>query len=168
MAGEVLARHLLDIEHIDGQPAGRGHLRVFLAKGACRSIAWILKRFFIVQLLPRAQLKETLVRHIHLAAHLQIRDRTAEFFRHGADHAQIFRDVFAHEAIAPCGTAHEKAVPVFQGNGEAVKLRLHHIHGIVHLLAHTAIEIEELFLGKRIVQTLHRHFMRYRRKGVEG
>ena len=117
MAGERFPFDLLNVEHKDGKPAGACHTRVLLPEGARRRIARIFKGLFFIELLLLRQLQKGFPRHIHLAAHLQIRQRFFDAQRDCADRAQVDRDILADLPIAPRGATHKQAVFIFQRNG---------------------------------------------------
>ena len=159
---------LLHIEYKDVQGPCRGDPRILLTQRTRRRIARVFKGLFIVELLARCQLEKALMRHVNLAAHLQIRNRAAQLQRHGPDRPQIFSDVLSHQAVPAGGTAHKEAVAILQGNGQPIKFWLHNIDRITHDLAHPAVKVHQLFLGKGVVQAFHGDLMFHLFKGVQG
>ena len=107
-----LALDLLNVDYKNFQSTGSSHATIFLAQRTGCRISWVLKGLFSGNLLSIHHLLKAAVRHIHLAPHLQVRQRILDFQRYAADHPQIAAYIFAHIAVASGRTTHKHAVPV--------------------------------------------------------
>ena len=161
-----LASDLLNVEYKNIQSTSSSHATIFLAQRTGCRISWVLKGLFSGNLLSIHHLLKAAVRHIHLAPHLQVRQRILDFQRNAADHPQIAAHIFAHIAVASGRTTHKHAVPVFQTYGQTVDLRLHHIARVVHTSLHPTVKVSQLCGTKRILQALHTHSMGHRGKRI--
>ena len=143
---------LLDIKAEDIQPSGGGNLRVFLPQRAGSGIAGIFGWGLFPQLLLPNQPPKTVDRHIHLAAHLQKRQRLRQLQRDTADGADIFRHVLPHQTVAAGGTDRQLSVAVLQRNRKPVNLLLHHIGRLRHRFPNPLVKGAQLIQGKYILQ----------------
>jgi len=116
------------------------------------------------------QFREALVGKVYLATHFQCRGDAAtdQFQGYRVDGADITGNVLASRAItARCGT-HQPAVGIEQADGKAVQLGLGSIIDRLgfQALAHTAVEVCQLFIGKGIIQRQHALFVAHLAEGL--
>ena len=83
--------------------------------------------------------------------------RAVQMHGNGADRLEILRHVLADAAVAARCAADERAVHIFQRDGQAVDLRLDAVDGVRHALAHPAVKFADLVRREHVLQTLERH-----------
>ena len=150
-----------DAVEVEVERAARGDRRVELPEAARGGIARIGERLLAHRRLAAVQAVERAPRHEHLAAHLEQR-RCAiadETQRHGADRADVRRDVLAFRPVAASRGLHEAAVLVTQADGEAVDLGLRGVSDLLHVetFADAPVEVDDVLVAEGVVERQHRH-----------
>ena len=100
------------------RPAASGDLCILLPQGTCRRIARVLEGSSPLQFLLRAQLLESLVRHIDLAAHLQKLRRIFQRLGDAFDCPDVLGHILAYHAVAAGGRPDEFSVLILQTAGK--------------------------------------------------
>ena len=158
----------LEVEDDDIELARRRDLRVLLAHRARRRVAGIGQQRLFEQLALGIERCEYFVRHIDLTAHDKLCRRVFKRQRQVAQRAEVFRHVFAGDAVAARSAADEHPVFILERHGQAVDLRL---DGIIMRLrerpVHARAERAQLVEREHVLQALERHLMAHLRKGVE-
>ena len=136
----------------------------FWRKRAGGGIARINVELTARRFLALVEFKERLLGHIDLAAHLaDFRHVLAfELKRHFLQRVDVGGDVLALGAVAAGGGGDERAVFVTQRHRQPVDLRLgaegdFFVLGELEKAADAGDEIDDILLGKRIVERQHRH-----------
>ena len=168
MAGQFLPADLLDVEHKNGQAAASGDLCILLPQGTCRRIARVLEGSGPLQFLLRAQLLESLVRHIDLAAHLQKLRRIFQRLGDAFDCPDVLGHILAYHAVAAGGRPDEFSVLILQTAGKAVDLDLDHIFRFDACIPYAAVKVAQLIIRKCIQQTFHLDRMGHLGKAPAG
>ena len=84
--------------------------------------------------------------------------------RDAGNGADIGRHVFARGAVAARGRLHEQAVFIAQVDGQAIEFHFGSVVDFctvkVQAFAYAAVEVDDIVIGKTIVQRQHRHRVR--------
>ena len=135
----------LDIEHKNIQLPFGGNSGIQLPQRTGGGVAGIGKQGLPLRFLTRIQSLKAFLGHIDLTPDNKPFRSALQCHGDGMDGFQILRHVLAHHAVAPGCAPDEHAVPVLQGHGQAVHLRLHGIDGgSAQGLVHPVTEIRHL------------------------
>ena len=143
----AVQRHSLDtlqIEHKYGQPTAGSDGAVLLTQRTRRRVARVFKWLPVAELLLLHQLQKSIAGHIYFSPHFQkVRRSVWQALRDILYRREILRYVFPHNAVAPGGAPNKNTIPVFQADGEAVYLCLHHILRRQTGLPHSRVEFPD-------------------------
>ena len=153
--GQGLTPDLLHIEHKDRKPTAAGDAGVLLPQRSGCCIAGVFKGCSTLQFLLGAQVPKSLVRHIHLAAHLQKLRCIFKGLGDTADGSHICGNVLAHHAVTTGGGTDKLPILVLQAAGKTIDLDLHNIFRFYSGLADAAVKVPQLVKRKRIQQAFH-------------
>ena len=145
-------------EHIER--TRRREPRIELSQAARRRIAWIdedllarRERFLVHGLEARK-------RHEDFAADLEdFGSFASQSHRDGLDRLHVVSDIFAARTVAAGGGLDEHTVLVAKTHGQTVELGLCRVLDTFHIvetLTHAPVEIDQILLGKCIVEREHR------------
>ena len=135
----------------------RRHFGVQLAQGPRRRVAGVGQERFAPDLPPGVELLEAGLGDVNLPPDDEPLRSLVQTLGQAADGAQVVRHVLPRLPIAPCRAPVKAAVPVLQGDGEAVDLRLHvkagfPVQGVLDPLS----EGEQFLLREHVRQAFQR------------
>ena len=131
MGGQLAAADILDVEHEKGQAPFLCDGGVQLPEGPCRAVSGIGEGLFPQKLLFFIDSLKRCLRHIDLAAQLQVFDGPGQLYRHVRDHLCVGGHVFPEApAVASCDGRDQLPVFIAQRHGQPVDLRLHQEGGV--------------------------------------
>ena len=153
--GQGLATDLLHVEHKDGKSPAAGDTGILLPQRTGRCIAGVFEGCSALQFLLGAQVLKGLVRHIHLAAHLQKFRCIFKGLGDAADGTHVCGNILAHHAVTTGRGADKLPILVLQAAGKTVDLNFHNIFRLYPGFADAAVKVPQLIKGKRIQQAFH-------------
>ena len=106
--------------------------------------------------------------HINLAAYLEKLRGILQLFRYLFDSPDIGGDVLAHDTIAAGRSTDQFTVLVLKAARKTVDLDFNDILRLDTRVTHSAVEITQFIVGKRIQQTFHFNRMCHFRKFATG